>query len=287
MGGHDMARAISFLILLGALVATALPLRAQADDPFVPAGASRIDVKAGAAKGFLFKPTADSPKANRPWLWYAPTLLSLPNGQYPNVSTHWLFAKLLAKGIWIAGVDVGESYGAPAGRSIYSEFYKDVTSQFHLSRRPCFLGQSRGGLMSFDWAEENPREVRCIAAIYPVLSLDSWPPKDSPLFMQAATAYGYTSAPEFQKQLIQLSPISHAGPLAEAKIPILILHGDSDHTVPMQENSQPFVTAYKALGGAVELVVVPGKGHEEVDEYFKSDRLLEFLLKQLANTRIP
>ena len=191
-----MARAIAFLILilLCALVATALPLRADADDPFTPAGASRIDVKVGAATGFLFKPTADSTVPDRPWLWYAPTLLSLPNGPYPNASTHWLFSKLLARGIWIAGVDVGESYGAPAGRSIYSEFYKDVISQFHLSRRPCFLGQSRGGLMSFGWAEENPDDVRCIAGIYPVLSLASWPPGGSPLFMQAAAAYGYTSA---------------------------------------------------------------------------------------------
>lgn len=284
-----MARAIAFLILilLCALVATRLPLRADADDAFTPAGASRIDVKVGAARGFLFKPTAHSASTDRPWLWYAPTLLSLPNGPYPNASTHWLFSKLLAEGIWIAGVDVGESYGAPAGRSIYSEFYKDVTSKFHLSRRPCFLGQSRGGLMSFGWAEENPGDVRCIAGIYPLLSLASWPPRDSPLFTQAAAAYGYTSLPEFQKQLTQLSPISHIEPLAKAKIPIFILHGDSDHTVPMQENSQPFVAAYRTLGGAVELVVVPGKGHEEVDEYFKSDRLLEFLLNQLKNTRIP
>ena len=43
----------------------------------------------------------------------------------------------------------------------------------------------------------------------------------------------------------------------------------------------------KALGGTVELVIVPGKGHEEVDEYFKSDRLLEFLLNQLVNATIP
>lgn len=141
--------------------------------------------------------------------------------------------------------------------------------------------------MSFGWAEENPGDVRCIAAIYPVLSLGSWPPRDSPLLIQAATAYGYTSATEFQKQLVELSPLSHAGPLAKAHIPIFILHGDSDHTVPMQENSQPFVTAYRALGGTVELVIVPGKGHEEVDEYFKSERLLEFLLNQLTSPMIP
>ncbi len=141
--------------------------------------------------------------------------------------------------------------------------------------------------MSLNWAAENPGDVRCIAGIYPVLNLASWPPGGSPLFSQAATAYGYTSLPEFQKQLIQLSPIAHAGPLAEAKIPIFIMHGDSDRLVPVQDNSRPFVTAYTALGGAAELLIVQGKGHEEVDEYFKSDRLLQFLLDHLVNAATP
>jgi dipeptidyl aminopeptidase/acylaminoacyl peptidase len=141
--------------------------------------------------------------------------------------------------------------------------------------------------MSFNWAAENSGDVRCIAGIYPVLSLASWPPADSPQFRQAAAAYGYSSLTEFQKQLTQLSPISNVGSLAKAKIPIFIIHGDSDRTVPVQDNSRPFVTAYTALGGTVELLIVPGKGHEEVDEYFKSDRLLEFLLDHLLNATIP
>jgi pimeloyl-ACP methyl ester carboxylesterase len=279
---------IIILILLGALVTMALPPSAVANDPFTPDGASRIDIKVGATTGFLFKPTAGSTKKGRPWLWYAPTRLDLPpDHQYPNVRTHWLFTKLLARGVWIAGVDVGESYGGPAGRSIFTEFYKAVTSRYHLSHQPCFLAQSRGGLMDLNWAEENPGDVRCIAGIYPVLSLAKWPAAGTPEFSQAAAAYGYTSATEYQKQLIQLSPIANAGPLAKAKIPIFIIHGDSDRTVPLQENSQPFAAAYKALGGAAELVIVPGKGHEEVDEYFQSDRLLDFLLHQLVNATGP
>lgn len=281
-----MLRASSLLILL-CLLATlmALPVSPIADDPFVPDGASRIDIKIGEAKGFLFKPTVDSANSDRPWVWYAPTRFtgSTPKGYYPNVRTHWLFSRLLAKGIWIAGVDVGESYGAPAGRSVFTKFYKTVTSRYHLSPKPCFLAQSRGGLMSFGWAAEHPGHVGCIAAIYPVLNLTSWPPHGSAQVGQAATAYGYNSVAEFQEREIQLSPISHAGPLAKAKIPILILHGDSDRLVPMQENSRPFVTTYTGLGGAAELVVVPGKGHEEVDEYFHSNRLEEFLLHQLVN----
>jgi pimeloyl-ACP methyl ester carboxylesterase len=273
----------TFLIVFWVLLTLAAPLRAGAAESFIPAGASRIDVNVGGATGFLFKPTDDSTKPDRTWIWYAPTLFRNlpPNQQLPNARTHWLFTRLLARGIWIAGVDVGESYGAPAGRSVYSKFYEAVTSRFHLSNQPCFLAQSRGGLMSFDWAVENPGDVRCIAGIYPVLNMASWPPRGSPLFSQAATAYGYTSLPEFQQQLIHLSPIAHTGALAKAKIPIFIMHGDSDRVVPVQDNSQRFVTAYTARGGSAELLIVHGKGHEEVDEYFKSDRLLQFLLGRL------
>ena len=278
-------RATNLLILLCMLVTLALPVSSVADDPFVPAGASRIDIKIGEAKGFLFKPTGGSVDSDVPWVWYAPTLLGgpAPKGFYPNGSTHWLFTKLLARGIWIAGVDVGESYGSPAGRSVYTQFYKTVSSRYHLSRKPCFLAQSRGGLMGFGWAEEHPRNVLCIAGIYPVLNLASWPPQGSPLVEEAAKAYGDASVAEFQKQSIQLSPLSHAGPLVKAKIPVFILHGDSDRIVPAKENSQPFVITYTGRGGVAELLLVPGKGHEEVDEYFKSDRLVEFLLHQLVN----
>jgi pimeloyl-ACP methyl ester carboxylesterase len=284
-----MIRVNTFLILLCTLMTLSSPPRAGADEPFTPAGASRIDIKVGGTAGFLFRPTGYSRHADRPWLWYAPTLFRNlpPDQQLPNARTHWLFTRLLEKGIWIAGVDVGESYGAPAGRTEYSRFYEAVTAQFHLSRQPCFLAQSRGGLMGFDWAAENPGEVRCMAGIYPALNLASWPPVDSPRFRQAATAYGYASLPEFQKQLIDLSPLSHTGPLVKAKIPIFILHGDSDRIVPVRENSQPFVDTYTAQGGAAQLLIVPGKGHEEVDEYFQSDRLLQFLLDQLLKAGAP
>jgi hypothetical protein len=188
--GHSMIRATRQLILLCMLATLALPATTATNDAFVPTGASRIDISIGDAKGFLFKPTAGSVDSNRPWLWYAPTLLGgpAPKGLYPNVSTHWLFTKLLEKGIWIAGVDVGESYGSPAGRSVYTQFYKTVSSRYHLSKKPCFLAQSREGLMGFGWAEEHPRDVRCIAGIYPVLNLASWPPQGSPLLGEAAKA---------------------------------------------------------------------------------------------------
>ena len=57
---------------------------------------------------FLISPPEPAP--SRPWVWYAPTLPRLP-----AAAEKWMFEKFLAAGIAIAGIDVGESNGSPAG----------------------------------------------------------------------------------------------------------------------------------------------------------------------------
>ncbi len=62
---------------------------------------------------FLILPDQRLPNQPIPWVWYAPTLPGLP-----AVEEKWMFDKFFAAGIAIAGIDVGESYGSPAGRLI-------------------------------------------------------------------------------------------------------------------------------------------------------------------------
>ena len=57
------------------------------------------------------------------------------------------------------------------------------------------------------------------------------------------------------------NPVDRLKPLAEANIPILLVYGDSDRTVPHRENSEVVYERYKALGGDVERVVKPGADH--------------------------
>jgi pimeloyl-ACP methyl ester carboxylesterase len=76
-------------------------------------------------------------------------------------------------------------------------------------------------------------------------------------------------------------PIDLLAPLAKAKVPILHIHGDKDKVVPLEKNSGEVAKRYKALGGTMELIVVPGKGHEEVDEFFTSERFAAFMTCQV------
>ena len=135
---------------------------------------------------FVILPAPENLPRNRPipWVWYAPTLPGLPEAR-----ERWMFERFLEFGIAVAGVDIGESYGNPQGRACFSAFYRELTERRAFSRKPALLARSRGGLTHYNWAAEHPDCVSCIAGIYPVCHLRSWPGLD-----RACGAYGLTAA---------------------------------------------------------------------------------------------
>ena len=229
----------------------------------------------GSDEAFFLPPLRPAADGSRPWLWYAPVF----TGKYPNAASRWLFDRLRGAGFAICGIDVGESYGSPAGRAVYTKLYDKLTRERSLSSRPCLLEQSRGALMLYNWAVEHPRSVSRIGGIYPVCDLRSYPG-----LARAAGAYGMTEA-QLQEHLPEHNPVDRIGPLAAERVPLLHLHGDADKAVPLEANSGELIRRYRALGGPAELVVVNGKGHEEVPEFFQSARLLEFLSRTAGNHR--
>ncbi len=238
-------------------------------------GAVRTDFDVAGRRGFVIKPSKPAPDGSKPWIWYAPTLI----GRYPNERHAWLFTRLLAAGFSIAGMDVGESWGNIEGRRVYTEFYRTVTARFGLSPKACLMPQSRGGLMLYNWAAEHPEWVRCIGGIYPVCDVGRFSISDRVL-----AAYGMTDA-ELRAHSAEHNPVDRLAGLAALKVPILHLHGDADTVVPLDSNSAELARRYEALGGSAEIVVVKGKGHEEVPEFFESERLLQFFLTAAKASR--
>ena len=80
-----------------------------------------------------------------------------------------------------------------------------------------------------------------------------------------------------QAHLEKYNPIDFVPVLARAHVPVLMMHGDADKIVPLEDNSAEFVRRYQKLGGPATLIIVHGKGHEDVDEFFKSDLFVRFL----------
>jgi hypothetical protein len=222
---------------------------------------------------FLILPKDRAVGRPTPWVWYAPTLPGLPGPE-----ERWMFEKFLGAGIGIAGLDVGESYGSPAGRALYSKLHGELVGRRAMASKACLLARSRGGLMLYSWACENPGSVACIAGIYPVCDLTSYPGLD-----KACGAYGLTAA-ELGAGLVRYNPMERLGSLARAKVPIFHIHGDVDVTVPLEKNSGELARRYRALGGRMELVVPAGQGHNMWPGFFECKELVEFVIQHARAT---
>ena len=207
-------------------------------------------------------------KKNMPWVWYAPTLPRLPGG-----AEVWMFERFLAQGIAIAGIDIGESFGSPKGRKLYSALYEHLTKERELGNKPILLARSRGGLMLYSWAVENPESVGGVAGIYPVCSVASYPGVD-----RAAHAFDMKPK-QLSANLAKLNPINRLKALAEAGVPIHHIHGDSDKVVPFDANTGELAKLYRQFGGPIELDVINGGGHDGWPGWFQSAALTHFVIQ--------
>jgi predicted esterase len=238
---------------------------AQGDEKNLPVKGEVFTVDDRTA--FLILPEETRPDNLIPWVWYAPTLPGLPGKE-----EKWMFEKFLDNGIAIAGIDVGESYGCPAGRAVYNALYEELVEKRGLAKRACLLARSRGGLMLYNWAVENPGSVACIAGIYPVCNLNSYPGID-----RACAAYGM-SKEQLAAKLAEHNPIDRLVPLAESSVPIFHIHGDCDKVVPLDKNSEVLARRYSKLGAKMTLKVIEGQGHNLWSGWFRDQELVSFVI---------
>lgn len=229
----------------------------------------------GGHTAFLIMPGKPPPAGElRPWVWYAPTLPGLPGKE-----EKWMLTRFIENGVAIAGIDVGESYGSPEGRRLYTALYRTLTKDHGLSSRACLLGRSRGGLMLYNWAAENPAKVACIAGIYPVCNLASWPG-----LAKCSKAYGL-SPQGLAESLKDHNPIDRLAPLAKAQVPIFHIHGDKDRVVPLQANSGIVSQRYATLGGSMTLKIMKNQGHNMWSGWFQDEDLVAFILQHATRLK--
>jgi 6-phosphogluconolactonase (cycloisomerase 2 family) len=216
---------------------------------------------------FVLLPPQKKRTRPQPWVLYAPTLPG-----YPDQHEKWMHERFLEAGVAVAGIDVGEAYGSPRGRQLFTALHRELTARRGFASRPCLLGRSRGGLWVTNWAADNPDKVAGLAGIYPVFDLRSYPG-----LAKAALAYGLTPK-ELESQLRDHNPIERIGLLAKARVPALLIHGDEDRVVPLKENSAEFVARYRAQGaeGVVKLIVAKGQGHNFWEGFFRCQELVDF-----------
>lgn len=261
------ARVISLLslLLLACIIATAI-----AEDP-LPKSPETFEI--AGHKAIVY--AAPKPAEGKPWIWYAPTIKGLS-----LVGRKAYFEGFLREGISIAGFDLGEVRGGPASTAKFTQFYDEMVKR-GWSKKPILLGQSRGGLMMLAWAVRNPEHVQAFVGIYPVCNLTQWPMKNLEVTL---ADYQLTEA-EFRAKLAELNPVDNLKGLAAKKVPMFVVHGDSDAAVTFKDNTGLLQERYEAAGGPITVKVIAGEGHQATPSFFECAELIEFVHQQAKANR--
>ena len=219
---------------------------------------------------FILWPEEAKRQQPQPWILYGPTLPGLPDRH-----EKWMHEHFLNAGVAVAGIDIGEAYGSPAGQKQFTALYEELTQKRGFAKKPCLLGRSRGGLLVGSWAISNPDKVAGLAGIYPVFDLGYYPG-----VKRAAPAFDLTPE-QLTDQLPQLNPVARMSVLAKASIPIFLIHGDIDKVVPLEDNSMALIREYEKAGvkDQVTLVVAEGQGHNFWPGFFRCEELIEFAVR--------
>ncbi len=134
--------------------------------------------------------------------------------------------ELLRRGFHVAYITANASLKPDRKWDAWYEF---LTNKHGLSRKPAFVGMSRGG--EYAWAMENPDKVACVYGENPVL----------------------------RSHMSKTPPLDHLAPLAKAGVPLLHVCGSLDPWLDTQTRIAE--TRYKELGGKITVILKQGEGH--------------------------
>lgn len=267
----------AFFLLAAFAVLTSMAL---ADEPMPFAGTKstyhgfeRYDFEIDGRKCLVVVPPVVA--KGRPWIWRAEFFDHRPE----------IDLALVKKGFHLAYMNVGNTFGCPSAMKHFDEFYKALTTQHGLSKKPVLEGLSRGGLYVYNWGAAHPDQVGLILGDNPVCDFKSWP---------GGKGKGPGSAADWKKLLVDYefadeaaalaydkNPVDNLAPLATAKVPLLHICGDADEVVPYAENTVLLKTRYEKLGGTIHVIVKPGLKHHPhgLDDPTPA---VDFILKHLG-----
>lgn len=134
---------------------------------------------------------------------------------------------------------------------------RDLHSRGFTPDATVLMGGSAGGLTALGLAGKFPDLVAGAVVSYPVVDLaemlrhdDAFEGHYMPMLFGTANAE--------EPSLFERSPLSMSEPLS--RVPLLVFHGDNDHSVPLV-HSLRLRDAVESAGGTVQLEVMPGEGH--------------------------
>ena len=143
------------------------------------------------------------------------------------------------------------------------------------AKRVCIVGGSYGGYAALRAAQRDKGVYRCAVSFAGVSDMPGMIRYDG-AFLNGGRTKDY-----FRERASDLTGVSPANFAADFSIPVLLMHGDDDRTVPVKQ-SRLMVSRLKAAGKAYRYVEQPGGDHHLSSEADRVQFLkeLEAFLKQ-------
>lgn len=141
-------------------------------------------------------------------------------------------------------------------------FCELLSKEFNLNPKCALIGLSCGGMQAVYFTAKYPQYVACAYLDAPVMNYLSWPfamgksQNDCSQEFINSMGMGLSEMLNFRNH-----PIDQKAKLLESNVPILLVSGDSDKTVPFCENGQLLYDYFKANGGNIELIIKQGGDH--------------------------
>lgn len=200
-------------------------------------------------------------KPNGKWIWKTEFFTAFDQAE----------VKLNEMGYTRVYYEISDMYGNDEAVELMHIFQRELLKRYDLDTKCYLFGFSRGGLYAFNYALRYPKYVEKIYLDAPVLNLKSWPPKGSKEHLQVLERFNLT---EETFDTMHFSPIDKLDEFAKLNIPVLIVAGAIDKTVPHKENCQIMVDYYKERNLEIKYILKENCDHhphslEDVDPIVK------------------
>ncbi len=174
---------------------------------------------------------------------------------------------LLKQGFHLCWLKNETRFGLPQDVDRKARFVHYLTGQYGLQSRAVLVGMSCGGLIAVQFAARHPDLVSCMYLDAPVFNYLSWPCGFGSATVGVADhqvdeclkAHGMQNISELigYRQM----PLDKIPALAAERIPVVMVAGGSDPTVPYHENGIYLQQAYEQAGLEISVFIKPECAH--------------------------
>ena len=194
---------------------------------------------------------------------------ALPGNPYAMKTEYWdafpaVEIALLEKGFHLVYRKNFNRLATPEDCHARARLMDYLTETYRLSPKCVPVGYSCGGAHALNFAKYYPEKVACLYIDAPVVNFMSWPchfgqENPKPGLGEILPALGLKNLAELMAY--RKMPLDKIPSLIEKKIPLVMASGDSDTTVPYDENGLFVERAYKEAALPIEVYIKPGGNH--------------------------